>query len=204
MTPVTTVLIDFGGVIAEEGFREGLRAIGRRNGLDPDRFFSDVEQLIAGTGYLTGRTREAVFWDAVRRETGIREQDGILREEILRRFTLRPAMLAWLDRMRAVGLSVAILSDQTNWLEEIDATTGLFRHVDRVFNSFRFGKSKRDVSFFEDVCAALETDPRNTLFVDDNPGHIERAASRGLRTILFTGLADFERRLRLLLPQLHA
>jgi putative hydrolase of the HAD superfamily len=199
MKTVTTVLIDFGGVIAEEGFREGLREIGRRNGLDPDGFFQVADRLISTTGYLTGMTDETAFWEAVRGETGIQETDSALRDEILRRFTLRPAMLAWLDRLRAGGITVAILSDQTNWLEEIDADTGLFQRVDRVFNSFRFGKSKRDASFFDDVCAALGANPRNTLFVDDNPSHIERAAARGLLTILYTDTADFERRLRSLI-----
>ena len=202
MGRITAVLIDFGGVIAEEGFREGLQEIGRRNGLDPDRFFHDAERIIAGTGYLTGRADEAEYWEVVRRETGIGEQDAAMRDEILRRFTVRPAMLAWLDRLRAARITVAILSDQTNWLDEIDAATGLFRRVDRVFNSFRLGKSKRDASLFDDVCAALGISPVNALFVDDNPGHIERAASRGLRTILFTDTGDFERRLRSMLPQL--
>lgn len=198
MTKITAALIDFGGVIAEEGFREGLLEIGRRNGLDPDRFFHDAERIIAGTGYLTGAAGEGEFWETLRRETGIRGRDAVLRREILRRFTLRPSMLAWLDRLRAAGLTVAILSDQTNWLEEIDSSTGLFRRVDRVFNSYRLGKSKRDASLFDDVCIELGSPPADTLFVDDNPGHIERAASRGLRTILFTDIGDFERRFRML------
>ena len=202
MTKITTVLIDFGGVIADEGFREGLREIGRRNGLSPDQFFLDAERLIAETGYLTGGAREREFWEALRQETGVMELDGVLREEILRRFTLRPAMIAWLDRMRAAGLTVAMLSDQTNWLEEIDAETGLFHHVDRVFNSFRLGKSKRDATLFDDACKALHSEPSATLFIDDNPGHIERAALRGLRTLRFTGIPDFERQIHSLLPQL--
>ncbi len=69
---IKTVLFDFGGVIAEEGFREGLFAIGRMQGLDPERFFRDVERIIVATGYLTGAGDEARFWDAVRKETGIR------------------------------------------------------------------------------------------------------------------------------------
>ncbi len=33
---IKAVLFDFGGVLAEEGFREGLKSIGRKNGLDPE------------------------------------------------------------------------------------------------------------------------------------------------------------------------
>jgi len=53
--PITTVLIDFGGVIAEEGFLEGLRAVGRKNGLDPDDFFKTVDELIYKRGILPGK-----------------------------------------------------------------------------------------------------------------------------------------------------
>lgn len=195
LSRITTLLIDFGGVLAEEGFQEGLRSIGRRNGLASDRFFRDVDRIIAETGYLTGNASEENFWDAVRRNTGIAESDTAMRNEILQRFVLRTAMLGWVDRLRAAGLRVAILSDQTNWLEEIDASTGLFRHFDGVFNSYRIGKSKRDGSVFSDVCSALGVVPSATLFVDDNPGHIERAKEKGLQTHLFKNQDDFARRI---------
>jgi hypothetical protein len=35
---ITNVLLDFGGVIADEGYRNGVREIARINGLDPDHF----------------------------------------------------------------------------------------------------------------------------------------------------------------------
>jgi putative hydrolase of the HAD superfamily len=190
------VLFDFGGVIAEEGFREGLMAIGKKNNLDPERFFADVDRLIYETGYLIGRTDEASFWNTVRKKTGITGSDGELREEILRRFILRPEMLAYADRMRANGLRAAMLSDQTNWLEEIDRKTPLFGHFDMVFNSFRLHKSKRDPSVFRDVCSALGVRTDEVLFVDDNINHIKRAESEGLRTIHFTTIGEFEKRIR--------
>ena len=186
MTNVTTVLIDFGGVLAEEGFREGLREIGKRNGLDPEGFFRTAERLIFETGYLTGDAVEATFWEAVRAETGITEPDEDLRTEILCRFTLRTAMLIWVERLRKAGLRVVILSDQTNWLEEIDQQNDLYDRFDGVLNSYRYGKSKRDASLFVDACEELGVAPSSILFVDDNREHIERAASKGLQTLLFT------------------
>ena len=193
------VLFDFGGVIAEEGFREGLTAIGKKNSLDPERFFAEVDRLIYDTGYLTGMTDEATFWDAVRVKTGITGSDKALRGEILTRFSLRPVMLAHADRLRAAGLKVAMLSDQTNWLEEIDRKTPLFGHFDMVFNSFRLHISKRDVSIFRNVCVALGVRTDETLFVDDNIGHIKRAESEGLQTLHFTTIDEFEKRIGIFL-----
>ncbi len=190
---IRVVLFDFGGVVAEEGFYQGLLEIGKKNGLDSESFFQAVDALIYETGYLTGRADEAAFWNAVRKRTGIRGTDAGLRKDILKRFVLRPDMLAHADRLRSKGFIVAMLSDQTNWLEEIDLETGLFRHFDRVFNSFRIHKSKRDASVFTDVCSALGVTTEETLFVDDNINHIKRAQGEGLRTIHFVSIDDFDR-----------
>ncbi len=195
------VLFDFGGVIAEEGFREGLMAIGEKNNLDPERFFTNIDRLIYETGYLIGITDEASFWNAVRNTTGITGSDEDLREEILTKFAFRPAMLAYADLLRTTRLKVGLLSDQTNWLEEIDRKTPLFQHFDVVFNSFRLHKSKRDPSVFRDVCKILGIHPREVLFVDDNISHVERAEREGLHTIHFTTIGEFERRIQIYLPQ---
>jgi len=190
------VLFDFGGVIAEEGFREGIMAIGKKNNLDPELFFTDVDRLIYETGYLIGRADESSFWNAVRNKTGITGSDEELREEVLTRFTFRPAMLSYADRLRARRLKVGMLSDQTNWLEEIDRKTPLFRHFDIVFNSFRLHKSKRDPSVFRDVCEILSIPPGEVLFVDDNIDHIKRATDEGLITLHFSTAEEFEKQIK--------
>lgn len=189
------VLFDFGGVIAEEGFWEGLQAIGKEHGLDPDEFFRTVDALIYETGYLIGKADEASFWNAVRIRTGIHCTDAKLRDEIVKRFVIRPGMVSSADHLRSKGFIVAMLSDQTNWFEEIDQETGLFHHFDRVFNSYRIHKSKRDASVFRDVCTALGVKPEETLFVDDNINHIKRAQGQGLQTIHFVGIDDYKKRI---------
>jgi putative hydrolase of the HAD superfamily len=189
-------LFDFGGVLADEGFHQGLLAIGRRQGLDPEQFFRTADRLIYETGYLVGRATEEAYWQALREQTGIRGADSEFRAEILTRFVVRPAMLRHVDRLRAAGSIVAILSDQTDWLDELDRANGIFQHFDEVYNSFFIHRSKRDPAVFPDVCAALATAPAKTLFIDDNAGHISRAAEQGLRTILFTTVEAFEAKLR--------
>jgi len=196
---IKAVLFDFGGVIAEEGFWKGLRSIGIEKGIDPDEFFRTVDALIYETGYLIGDTDEALFWSAVRDRTGIRGTDAELRNEILKRFILRPDMIASVDHLRSKGIIVAMLSDQTDWLDIIDRHTDLFKHFDAIFNSYHRHKSKRDASMFRDVCTALGIRTGEVLFVDDNIDHIERAQGQGLQTIHFTGVDDFKKRINELL-----
>jgi putative hydrolase of the HAD superfamily len=196
---IKLIIFDFGGVIAEEGFREGLMEIGRKNGLDSGRFFSVAEKLIYESGYVTGNCPEAEYWTAVRKETGIDGTDRDLREEIIARFILRPPVLSLIDRLRSQGFPVIMLSDQTNWLDEISAKSSLFAHFDRVYNSYHTKRSKRDISIFPDVCRDMDVQPFEAVFIDDNSGHIARAASTGLRTVHYTSLKACEQQLTMLM-----
>jgi putative hydrolase of the HAD superfamily len=182
---IKAVFFDFGGVLAEEGFREGLIAIAKRNGLDPDQFFSIARELIHQTGYVTGTCDEARYWDTLRKATGIKGSDSALRRTILARFALRDRMIRIVKKVGALGLITAVLSDQTNWLDEINHKNPFYRHFDFVFNSYVLKKSKRDISLFPGVCAIAGVKPREALLIDDDLENTKRAQAAGLRTVLF-------------------
>src|SRR5208283_1327261 len=194
---IMSILFDFGGVLAEEGFRKGLRAIAMKNHLNPDDFFTVATELIYQTGYITGVTDEHNYWKTLREKTGIDGSNEELREEILSRFVIRPEMLEHVERLESRGYTVAILSDQTNWLEEINAKNPFYHCFDYVFNSFELRKSKRDPSVFRDVCSIMGCKTGEALFVDDNADNIERALEEGLATIHFKGMSDFKNQLAL-------
>lgn len=189
------MILDFGGVVAEEGFREGLKSIARRNGLDADRFFSTARELIYTTGYISGDCEEAFYWRELRKKTGISGGDASLRREIIGRFRLRPAILKAADDLRSAGVITAILSDQTDWLDEIEQKTAFSRHFDFVFNSFVLRKSKRDPSVFLDVCKIIGIPARQVLFFDDDEENVQRAAKAGLNSVLFRDPDNFKRQL---------
>lgn len=189
---VEAILFDFGGVLAEEGFRNGLRTIAVRNGLDPEVLTRRGFDAVHEGGYVTGHAAEDDFWRALRDGAVLREDDAALREIILAHFKLRPWMMAIIKGLKDRGVRLAILSDQTDWLEELDRRHDFFRWFDRVFNSFRMGKSKRDPTLFDDVLGILGIAGDRTLFVDDHPGNIERAAGRGLKTLWYVDRKGFE------------
>jgi HAD superfamily hydrolase (TIGR01509 family) len=184
---IRAALFDFGGVLAEEGFRKGLMEIGRKNGLDPTEFFRTATETTYQTGYVIGEADERQYWDAVRRATGINGLDQDLRTELLDRFVLRPTMIGLVKKLKSRGLTVSILSDQTNWLDELNQRDDFFKEFDNVFNSFHMGKAKRDPGLFMDILEAIGFSPSQTVFIDDHEGHIRRAESQGLHTILFKG-----------------
>lgn len=184
---IEAVFFDFGGVLAEEGFKEGLMAIGAASNLEPQKFFEIAQRAIYETGYIVGNTLEADYWNVIRKETGINISDFDMRTEILRRFTVRPWMLITVDRLRSKGYFVALLSDQTNWLDELDARSHFCGQFDAVFNSYHLGKGKQDTSVFRDVASILGVSPESCLLIDDNSGNTARGSSLGYKTILYSG-----------------
>jgi len=190
---VQAVVFDFGGVIAEEGFRAGLHAIADRFGLDPDTFYQAANEAVYSTGYVTGTGKEATFWQLLRDKFGLTAPDPELRLEVLNRFVPRVWMLEIVRAIRKRGLVAALLSDQSDWLDLLDGKYHFFKDFDQVFNSYHLGKTKRDASIFDDTVQALRVPAQQVLFIDDNPGHVKRAAKRVLQTHLYVtagGLRD--------------
>ena len=190
------VILDYGGVLAEEGFLQGMAAIAGANGLQPVAVQQAGTEAIHRSGYVTGRGTEQAFWSLFRSNTGITWDDQRLRQQILSRFVLHPGVLACVREVRRQGILTAILSDQTDWLDELDARDGFFKDFDYVFNSYRRGKTKRDASVFGDVLGELGVGPAEAIFVDDKLGHVQRARSRGMLGIVYRDEASLVRTLK--------
>ncbi len=197
---IDMVLFDFGGVLADEGFAKGLRAIAAEHRLNETDFFNLARDLIHTTGYITGHADERVYWQAIRDKTGILDHDADLRRELLSRFIPRSWMLDIVRKLKSSGIGVAILSDQTNWLDELNEQYNFFKYFDVVFNSYHIGKDKTDLSHFSDTVSRLHGDPERMLFVDDNEGHCERARNTGMKAIRFAGRESFLKDLASICP----
>jgi HAD superfamily hydrolase (TIGR01509 family) len=188
---IEAVLFDFGGVLSEEGFRNGLQAIARLNGIDEENFVRTANDVIHACGYVIGKVSESAYWEILRETTGIRGDDQYLRNEILSRFITREWMINTVKRLKALKVGVGILSDQTNWLDELDARDNFFRQFDYVFNSYHMGKSKKDPSHFKDVVRILKIEIQKALFIDDDAGNCERAKQAGLKVIHYRDREQF-------------
>jgi putative hydrolase of the HAD superfamily len=180
---IESVLFDFGGVLSEEGFKNGLQAIARLNGLYEENFVRTANDVVHKCGYVIGKVPESTYWEILRETTGIRGDDRHLRNEILSRFSLREWMIDTVKRLKALKVRVGILSDQTNWLDELDARDKFFRLFDYVFNSYHMGKSKKDPNHFKDVVRIIKIEIHKVLFIDDDSGNCERAKQAGLKVI---------------------
>lgn len=200
LCPPSTLFFDFGGVLAEEGFYQGLAAIAVQAGRDPAQVVPVAYEMAWSTGFVVGGCDEAGFWQAFRKATGIAGDDAALTDMVLSRFVPRPFMFAVADAARREGLKTAILSDQTGWLAELDARHDVFSHFDAVFNSYHHGVTKREAAFFQLALDKMRTEAMASLFIDDAPRNVDLAASLGFHTILYRDRASFFQELAAICP----
>ena len=104
-------------------------------------------------------------------------------------------MIAVVDRVKTQGFLAAMLSDQTNWLDELDRETALSGTSTRSSIRLRSTKANETVPCSGTSVTHLGVKTGEVLFIDDNINHIQRAAGAGLHTIHFTTFDDFEKRL---------
>jgi HAD superfamily hydrolase (TIGR01509 family) len=181
-----SVLFDLGGVYYSEGFHDGLFAIAARLDLDQDHFFDAAVGAVFSTGYVTGMVPEKTFWDTLAKNTGVKENLYPLRKLILDSFKPMDGMAELVREVRSV-VPVALLTDQTNWLYDLDQRDDLLFEFDQIVSSYEEGFSKRDPEIFRIACQRLDIFPEEGLFFDDNSDNVDRAREFGLQAVVFEG-----------------
>lgn len=181
---VSTVIFDYGGVLADEGWAKGIRIVAARFGYEPESFFELCVQAITDTGFCLGKVDEYGYWNAVKSKIELPMTVEELRNEILPRFVLRPNMIE-LAKNLGKKYTTAILSDQTHWLDELNRRDDFFKVFKYVYNSYHDGNSKQSVSYFTETCNRLNISTNEAVFIDDNKGNIARASSVGINAILY-------------------
>ena len=198
---IDVVLFDFGGVLAEEGWKNGFKRIAEAAGLDGDTVVAAASDAVYQTGYILGKGAEAEFWKALKAGTGLTGDEAAMRRDIFSRFVLREWMIDLVKKLKAQNLVVGILSDQIDMLDQLDAKYDFFKCFDHVFNSYHIGKGKRDATLFDDIAGLLKTTPERILFIDDHPGYVERARQKGWNAILYTDAESFRMEMAGWLPE---
>ena len=188
---IRAVYFDLGGVYYTEGFRNGLFAIARKHGIEENRFFEAAKRVIFANGYVRGEAPERIFWDELATDVGIGSDLFSERALILAAFNPLPGMVSLVARTRE-QVPVGLLTDQCNWLYELDERDGIFSAFDAVVSSYEEGYTKRDSEIFRVACQRMDVLPEEAVFFDDNAENVGKAKDFGIRTYLFENAGQAE------------
>jgi putative hydrolase of the HAD superfamily len=188
---ITAILFDFGGVLAEEGFHDGLQSLASEQQLLVDNMPEEGMRAVYDSGFVVGRGTAADFWALLRQRTGLQGEDNQLTQRILEGFVVRPAMMKLVGELNERGFLTGILSDQTDWLDMLDAQYQFYKNFNHIFNSYYLGKGKQDPTLFTDVAAYLNLSPAEILFIDDDEGNVARARACGYQGLHYISQDQF-------------
>lgn len=90
---IKAVLLDYGGVIADEGFQNSLRTMAREQGLDEDTMMNVARSAAYDSGFILGWGTEDEFRKWMREGSGLKGSDTELTTRVLDGFVLRPWMI---------------------------------------------------------------------------------------------------------------
>lgn len=193
---ISAVLFDYGGVIAEEGFKNGLIALAKEQELDVEAMPKEATKAVYDTGFVLGHGSAKDFWQRMRERTGLAGDDTALTNRILAGFVLHPWVIELVQNLHNNGYITGILSDQTHWLDELNERDHFYQHFDPVFNSYYLGKGKQDSSLFNEVATELKLPISEILFIDDDAGNVKRAEEAGMQTIHYVDKETFIHQLK--------
>lgn len=101
--------------------------------------------------------------------------------------TIRPEMVAMLDRVKAAGYKVACLTNNMTLPREDPerdaALAAVMARFDAIVESAKVGVRKPEVRFYEIACELLDVQPHECVFLDDLGVNLKPAAAMGMTTI---------------------
>lgn len=174
------------GAPSAEAVREALWAIGSE-GHWPDDEPDPEARLTTWTDF---------FHEALRRSGGADSRDAALRAA---RYALDPAnyrcyddVLPCLERLRAAGHQLALVSNFDQWLRDVLTALDLSRHFDAIVISSELGVEKPHPEIFARTCALLDRSPADCVFVGDSlVVDVDGASAAGMHPLLIDRYGRF-------------
>lgn len=190
MTEIKLLLFDFGGVIAPEGFQLGILKLAFKFNISFKQMY-EIAGYKGGleSGYTAGKISEREYWDIVARALNTDEDLMKYRYLFIDNFPPRIDMMELIKTLRE-EFKVAIFSDQTNWLYDIDKIYGFMSRFDYCFVSYDLGYTKYDDEFYMIPTDTTSIKPENMLLFDDKKRVIDKASGFGIKGHVFTSVDD--------------
>jgi putative hydrolase of the HAD superfamily len=189
--PLRAVIFDYGMVLSgppEPGARARLLEI---SGLAPEVFDAHYwrYRLDYDQGKLTGHT----YWPTIARDAGVsfspQEIEALIEQDVLLWATVDPIMLEWVNRVRASGMKIAILSnmgeDLLAYMRENFGWLDRFHHLTW---SCELNLIKPMAEIYEYTLEKLNVRADEALFIDDRLENVEGARAVGMHSLLFRGV----------------
>ena len=180
------IIFDYGRVLAWTQHQEPRAAWERRLGLEPGALTRVVHNEHSWIAAQNGTITIDAHWQAVGCALRLAPVDtDALRAAFYAGDVLNVELVACIERLRASGLRVGLLSNFSADLRTMLAQQALLQHFDAVAISAEIGVMKPDAAAYQAVLAMLGLEAHTCIFIDDVSANVTAAQALGIHGILF-------------------
>jgi putative hydrolase of the HAD superfamily len=180
------VIFDYGRVLAHTQHQQPRAAWERRLGLPPGALTRAVHNEHSWIAAQRGAITIDRHWQEVGTTLGLLPADTVaLRAAFYRGDVLNMDLVACIDRLRARGLRIGLLSNFSTDLRAMLVQQELHQRFDALAISAEIGVMKPDAAAYQAVLAMLRLEAPACVFIDDIPANVEAAQAIGMQGIVF-------------------
>jgi glucose-1-phosphatase len=192
---IRIVLFDVGGVLVEPSGVATMLAW-MRNRVSPEQLWRMWLTSSCVRAFESGRLSPEAFADQVIAEFSLPvPREMFLSEMTLWSVALFPGALELVEQIPPQYVRATLCNTNVIHWKYLMAIEGLARAFPHHFASHLMGKIKPDAEAFLHVIDALQCDPHEVIFLDDNDMNVVAARSVGMQAVRVRGIAEAKRAL---------
>jgi HAD superfamily hydrolase (TIGR01509 family) len=184
---IQAIIFDFGRVISAQKPMALFRGYEEELGLAPGVLNRVMFGSQGWQDVLVGRKTLDVYWEEIGPQLRLDTPDEIaaFRHRYFADEEINTGVLDLMRRLKG-RYKLAVLSNSPPGLSRWLADWGILDLLDVVVCSGDEGVAKPNPAIFQLTLERLSVEPREAVFIDDSPGHVQAARELGLRAIHFT------------------
>lgn len=186
---IKVVMLDFGGVYFNDGYHVFMKKLAREYSIPREKVLKVVlDDFVYGTGFVVGGASEEEALAGAFKKLGVKEDWKKWHVKILNWYTPRKKLIGFVKTLRK-DFKICMLSDQTDYIMELEEKYRFFKDFDLSIISTQVGVAKPGRKIFSIALNLLKIRPEEAVFVDDNRVNVEAAARLGIHAF---HVKDFE------------
>jgi len=188
---IRAVVLDFGMVLCNVPTNEHIARIATLFGVDAAGFWKlyDTNRLALDRGDISPDE----YWKMFANNAGRSVDEPTLKNlkwwDIEMWLGLNDPMLAWVERLRATGYTLGLLSNlHQTFANHLREHAAWLRHFHVPVFSAEVGRVKPEPEIYRHLLEKLGTPAKQTLFIDDRQPNIDAAQREGMQALVFTSV----------------
>ncbi|MDB4655500.1 HAD family phosphatase [Flavobacteriales bacterium] len=190
LTDYKNIIFDLGGVILNLDYQLTISAFEKLGSGDVEVKYSQLQQVNLFDEYERGEMSSSSFRQGIRESFGLSLPDeeidkawnAMLLDLPIERLQLLSDLRKTKNLVLLSNTNAIHINSFSGYLKEHHATEDLSGYFDKLYYSFEMGMRKPEPRIFQFVLDEQNYNPRETLFIDDSPQHIEAAQTLGVNT----------------------